>query len=138
MHPADVAASMDAPNKFAQRTNRGFADATCNLVTGVMLPLEPNGHCNCTEGARTVLFGNSPRRPRSIKARAQARPKLPNLHILLGLAEAQRDSPRRQSYQDFMCRCAASNPKAFIPACLQPSETPARKRRTFGVNGRRG
>jgi hypothetical protein len=64
MHPADVAASMDAPNKFAQRTNRGFADATCNLVTGVMLPLEPTGYSNGTEGARTVLFGNSPRKPR--------------------------------------------------------------------------
>ena len=58
MQPAEVAASMDAPNKLAQRTNRGFADATCNLVTGVMLPLEPNGYSNCTEGARTVLFAH--------------------------------------------------------------------------------
>jgi hypothetical protein len=67
MHPADVAASMDAPNKFAQRANRGFADATCNLVTGVMLPLEPNGYSSCAEDARTVLFGNSSRRPHRIR-----------------------------------------------------------------------
>src|SRR5882757_6811165 len=63
MHPADVATSMDAPNKFVQRTNRGFADATCNLVTGVMLPLEPNGYSSRMGGARTVPFGHSPRRP---------------------------------------------------------------------------
>src|SRR5882757_3856455 len=71
MHPADVAASMDAPNKFAQRTNRGLADATCNLVTGVMLPLEPNGYSSCTRGTRTVLFGNSPRGTRQTRARAR-------------------------------------------------------------------
>src|SRR3954447_5508779 len=71
MHPADVAASMDAPNKFAQRTNRGFTDATCNLVTGVMLSLEPKGYSSCAEGARTVLFGNSPRRPWRLKPRVR-------------------------------------------------------------------
>jgi hypothetical protein len=84
---------MDAPIKFAQRTNRGFADATCNLVTAVMLPLEPNGYTSCMEGARTVLFGNTPRRPRQIKARAQARLELPIRHVLLGLAE--RSAARR-------------------------------------------
>src|SRR3954454_3664276 len=72
MQPAEVAASMDAPSKFAQRTNRGFADATCNLVTAVMLPLEPNRYCNGTEGAPTVPVGNSPRRPRQIKGHAEA------------------------------------------------------------------
>src|ERR1700733_553287 len=85
MHPADVAASMDAPIKFVQRTNRGFADATCNLVTGVMLPLEPNGYCNGTEAARTVPFGNSPRRPGKLR-HASSAPELPIRLILLGLA----------------------------------------------------
>src|SRR4051794_955281 len=72
MHPAEVAASMDAPSKFAQRTNRGFADATCNLVTAVMLPLEPNGYSNGTKGTRTVLFGNSPSKPDWIRSLRKA------------------------------------------------------------------
>src|SRR3954447_10931729 len=102
MHPAEVAASMDAPSKFAQRTNRGFADATCNLVTAVMLPLEPNRYSNGTEGARTVLFGNSPRTPRQIKARAEACRNC-RFAISCWVSSRRRGSPRRQSYQDFMC-----------------------------------
>src|SRR5258707_11960279 len=99
MHPAEVAASMDAPSKFAQRTNRGFADATCNLVTGVMLPLEPNGYSNCTEGTRTVLFGHSPRKPRSIKVRLKCA-GIADSPCFTGVGCVVRDSPRRQSYQD--------------------------------------
>src|SRR4051794_20529761 len=79
MHPAEVAASSDAPSRFAQRTNRDLADTTCNLVT-LMLPLEPNGHSSCSEGARTVLSGNSPRNSRRDQSVRQLRICL----ILLG------------------------------------------------------
>src|SRR3954454_5805561 len=41
MHPADMATRPNAKSKFARRTNAGFADATCNLTTGMTLSLEP-------------------------------------------------------------------------------------------------
>jgi hypothetical protein len=53
--------------------NRGFADATCNLVTAVMLPLEPNVYSSCTEGPRTVLFGQQSRQALPNQAVRKAR-----------------------------------------------------------------
>jgi hypothetical protein len=92
---------MDAPSKFAQRTNRGFADATCNLVTGVMLPLEPNGHSNCTEGARTVLFGNSPRKPYCIRWLGKAAKTIVSA-LFCWASSALAQLRRGQSYEYFM------------------------------------
>src|SRR5437868_957876 len=41
MHPAEAAATANAISNCARRTNTGFAEATCNLTTGMTLPLEP-------------------------------------------------------------------------------------------------
>src|SRR4051812_9012155 len=101
MHPAEVAASMDAPSKFAQRTNRGFADTTCNLVTAVMLPLEPNRYSNGTEGARTVPFGNSPSEPYCIRSLRKPAKTIGSPYFV-GLPPALARLWRGQSYEYFM------------------------------------
>jgi hypothetical protein len=92
---------MNAPNKFVQRTNQGFADATCNLVTGVMLPLEPNRYSNCAQGARTVPFGHSSGKPdwtRSLRKAA----KTIGSALFCWASSAFARLRRGQSYEYFM------------------------------------
>jgi hypothetical protein len=66
-----------------------------------MLPQEPNGYSSCTEGGRTVLFGNSSRKPWRIKARAR-RAGIADSPYFIGFRGFLRDARSQLSYQDFM------------------------------------
>src|SRR5882757_9131303 len=101
MHPAEVATRINATSKFAHRTNRGFADATCNVVTGGDASSGTGRHSSCTIGMRTVLFGNSPRKPCRISSARMAVKTIGSALFCWALVALAR-LRRGQSYEYFM------------------------------------
>jgi hypothetical protein len=132
MHPAEVATSIDAPSKFAQRTNRGFADATCNLVTGVMLPLERTAILAVPKVRGQSCSATVPQTPAGSRP-AQGAAELQIRGVLLrfveraGFIEAAILPRFHVALRSFKAECRPPRP-AFTPF-----ETSACKRHTLAV-----